>query len=233
MTGSPFDIFTIKNIIITKNFIFNSIHLQGFLLILFTLIISFFFKKSNFIYNSIFFSIELIEKFLEVNIYKENKKHVPFFFMMIFIMFMGNILARIPGMHPVNSLLKVSIPLNVFMIIYFIYAAIKNNFKNFITAFFNPKVVLPMRILIGIIEIFSFLSKIFSFSMRLLANLTAGHILMWVIENFVKNSPFFLKPLPLFFLIFVYLIEIFSCFLQTYVFLILSTNTFKSININH
>ena len=207
MSLSPFDIFTIKNILVTKYFTMDSIHLNILIIISIFTIISYGFRKNNFLYNSVFAIWGLLYDLLEVQKEPENQKYMPFFFTIFLLMFTTNILSRLPGLLPMTSLLKVSIPLNSLMIFYFFYASISRNGLHILDVFFNREMILPIRLLIGFIEIFSFLSKIFSFSMRLLANLTAGHILMWVIESFVATVPIYIKILPLSFLVLIYLME--------------------------
>jgi F0F1-type ATP synthase membrane subunit a len=81
--------------------------------------------------------------------------------------------------------------------------------------------------------LFSFLLKIIIFSLRILANITAGHVLMWAIENLISNTSVYFKILPFGFLVIIYLIELISVVLQSYVFMILTTNIFKSIQKPH
>jgi F-type H+-transporting ATPase subunit a len=233
MSASPFDIFAVKNLWVNKYFAINNIHFGGGILLALFLLIAFAFKRNNFVYNGIFALWKLLYELLEVNKNKNNRQYMPFFATIFLFMMLSNFLARVPGLLPINSLLRVSLPINCLMIFYFFYCSVKVNGTHIVDVFFDRSMLLPIRLLVGSIELLGFFAKIFSFSMRLLANLTAGHVLMWVIEEFVIKMPIYGKILPLAFLILIYLIEMASAALQSYVFIILSVNTFKSIQKPH
>lgn len=233
MTLSPFDMFAVKDILITNHFTINNIHIGGVVILLISLSIAIFFRQFNFIYNGVFSIWKMIYNLLDVKNDKNREKYIPFFFTMFIFMLISNILARVPGLLPITSLLKVSIPINLMMILYFLYCSFRQNGAHIIDIFFNPNMMWPIKILVGFIEIFSLFAKVFSFSMRLLATLTAGHVLMWVIEQFITKIPIYGKILPLTFLILVYIIELASAALQSYIFIILSINIFKGIEKPH
>jgi F-type H+-transporting ATPase subunit a len=234
MTTSPFDIFLVRNLFHTQFFILNNIHINGILIIIIFLVLAYLLRVNNLIHNIIFFIYNILSNLLNITDEKNNEEYMCFFFTIFLFMLISNFLGRMPGLLPINSLLKVSLPIHFLMLMYFIYHSIKKNGIKFIEIFFDKHMHVSIRYLIGIIEIISFLAKIFTFSMRLLANLTAGHVLMWVIESFITKISFYGKILPFLFLVLIYLIEFFSALLQSYVFIILSINTFRHIQqINH
>jgi len=85
-----------------------------------------------------------------------------------------------------------------------------------------PKILF---IAIFIIEFFSFLIRPFSLGIRLFANMLAGHMLLvlitifilFIINFWIFFAPFFFSSILLFLII----LEIIICFIQTYVFVIL------------
>lgn len=84
-----------------------------------------------------------------------------------------------------------------------------------------PLFMLPFLVLI---EIFSYIIRIFSLAIRLSANITAGHTLVYIISTFLlkvifSNYIFFL--IGLCFLSAIWILEIGVAFLQAYVFTIL------------
>jgi len=87
----------------------------------------------------------------------------------------------------------------------------------------SPRFLLPI---IVVIEFISYLLRTFSLSIRLFANIMAGHTLMHILASFVTA---FLKVLPLFaffpfiIVLAVVVLEVCIAFLQAYVFLILLT----------
>ena len=73
-----------------------------------------------------------------------------------------------------------------------------------------------------IIELFAYLAKPVSLSLRLAANMTAGHILLKIIAGFVVSLTLFLKFLPIPIIVALIGFEIFVAILQAYIFAILS-----------
>lgn len=238
-THSPFNMFQVKDIFVTQYITFNNIHF--FFVFIFFLVfifgILFRYSKNNFVHNIVFYIWDMVRNGLnkEQNDNDLSKKNYEthsqtwFFFSMFILILAANIASRIPGLLPSLSLLSVSIPLHGVIILYFLYFSFKINKSHIIDVFFNPSIILPIRIFIGLMEIFSLLAKIFSFSIRLLANITAGHILIWVIEKFVVDMPLLLKPIPFIFLMGMYIMEMAVAVLQSYIFLLLSVNLFQSI----
>ena len=72
------------------------------------------------------------------------------------------------------------------------------------------------------IEVISYLSRPISLSVRLFANMLAGHTLLKVFAGFVVSMPFFTGALPLTFIVALTGLEILIAFLQAYVFAILT-----------
>jgi len=98
--------------------------------------------------------------------------------------------------------------------------------------FFVPKNV-PAALLpfLVIIEIVSYISRVFSLAIRLFANMVAGHALLHIISGSVlvvikKISSFsvflsFISLFPIFILLSIILLEFGVAFLQAYVFIVL------------
>lgn len=85
-----------------------------------------------------------------------------------------------------------------------------------------PKAFLP---LIVVIEVISYLLRSFSLSIRLFANMMAGHTLLFILSGFilafVKSAFFILAILPIVLVIAVLCLEVGIAFLQAYVFTVL------------
>jgi len=73
-----------------------------------------------------------------------------------------------------------------------------------------------------IIEIFTYLARPISLSLRLAANMVAGHVLLKVMAGFVISLAIFLKFLPIPLMVILIGFEIFVAVLQAYIFSILS-----------
>jgi len=88
-----------------------------------------------------------------------------------------------------------------------------------------PKALIP---LITVIEVVSYLIRTFSLSLRLFANMMAGHILLFILATFMLKifiaaplGTFFYLALILTIMLAVYALETGICFIQAYVFLVL------------
>ena len=73
-----------------------------------------------------------------------------------------------------------------------------------------------------IIELFTYLARPVSLSLRLTANMVAGHVLLKVIAGFVVSMAFYFKIFPIPFISILIGFEIFVAILQAYIFTILS-----------
>ena len=77
--------------------------------------------------------------------------------------------------------------------------------------------------LITIIEIISYISRILSLSLRLTANMVAGHTILFILSSF---NLFILIGIPI--LILIYILEIGVCIIQAFVFTILTATYIKN-----
>jgi F-type H+-transporting ATPase subunit a len=82
-----------------------------------------------------------------------------------------------------------------------------------------PKMILPM---IVPIEIVSWLARPFSLAVRLFANILAGHTLLLVFIGLAASLSVYLKPLPFLGGVIMEAFELFVCFIQAFVFTILT-----------
>jgi F-type H+-transporting ATPase subunit a len=154
------------------------------------------------------------------------------FFPLVFTLFMFilavNMLGMIPYTFTVTShiIITVSLALLVFLTV-IIYGFKKNGlhfFKLFVPSGI-PIVILP---LVTFIEILSFISRPISHSVRLFANMLAGHITLKVFAGFITmlGAAGFLgwmgAVLPLGLTVALTALELLVAFLQAYVFAILT-----------
>jgi F-type H+-transporting ATPase subunit a len=92
---------------------------------------------------------------------------------------------------------------------------------HYLSLFLPQGTPLAMAPFIFIIELFAYLVRPFSLSIRLAANMTAGHIVLKVIASFVLMFPFF-AAFPYALLVTLTGFEIFIAMLQAYIFTILT-----------
>jgi F-type H+-transporting ATPase subunit a len=158
----------------------------------------------------------------------EGMKFFPFVFTLFMFVLFANLIGLIPYSFTVTSQLVVTatLALLVFFIV-LVYGFWKNGLR-----FFNlfvpkgvPKAILPA---IVIIEVLSFISRPVSHSVRLFANMLAGHITLQVFAGFIIMLAsagilgWFGAALPFIMVVMLTALELLVAFLQAYVFAILT-----------
>ena len=154
-------------------------------------------------------------------------KYFSFIFTLFLFILVGNLLGMLPYSFTWTSHIIVTFAIAFFIFIGVTFIAIyKHGVVKFLKFFAPAGVPKPMLILLVPIEIISYLSRPISLSVRLFANMMAGHTLLKVIGGFVfvlgANSFIVGGILPLAFLIALTGLEIVIAFLQAYVFAILT-----------
>jgi len=172
-------------------------------------------------------SYEFIGNMIRDNIGKDGLKYLPFVFTLFFFILMGNLIGMMPLSFTWTSHIIVTFAIAFFIFLAVTFIAIfKHGLLKFL-GFFSPSgVPKPMLLLLVPIEIISYISRPISLSVRLFANMMAGHTLLKVIGGFVfvlgANSFVIGGALPLVFLVALTGLEIVIAFLQAYVFAILT-----------
>jgi F-type H+-transporting ATPase subunit a len=145
-------------------------------------------------------------------------------------------LCNLPGIIPVvymPATARIAIPMFLSLLVWVIFIGVgfKHQGASYIkNSLFPPGVPGPLYILVAPIEFIStFLVRPFSLTVRLFANLLAGHILLvtfsLLTEELVQGDSWILKPvgiLPFFMLMFITAFEVLVGFLQAYIFTILA-----------
>ena len=138
----------------------------------------------------------------------------------------GNMVGMIPYQFTFTSHIIVTFALAAVVFIGVTILGFINHGIKFFTFFYIPGVPFYMHPLLIPIEVISYLSRPVSLSVRLFANMMAGHTLLKVIGGFVfvlgANSFIIGGALPVAFLIALTGLEIVIAFLQAYVFAILT-----------
>jgi F-type H+-transporting ATPase subunit a len=150
------------------------------------------------------------------------KPYFPFIFSLFMFVLFCNMVGMLPYSFTVTSHIIVTLIMALFIFIAVtIIGFVKHGFK-YLSIFVPsgvPAVLLP---LITIIEIISYLSRPVSLSVRLFANMMAGHTMLKVFGGFVISLGFLGGWLPLGFSVALTGLEILVAFLQAYVFAILT-----------
>ncbi len=173
-------------------------------------------------------SYEFVANTVRSSAGNEGMKFFPFVFTLFMFVLFANIIGLIPFSFTVTSQLIVtaSLALTVFFIVVG-YGFWKNglHFLNLFVPKGVPKLILPA---IVVIEVLSFLSRPVSHSVRLFANMLAGHITLQVFAGFIIMLGsagilgIFGATLPLIMVVLLSALELLVAFLQAYVFAILT-----------
>ncbi len=161
----------------------------------------------------------------------EGLKFFPFIFTLFMFVLFANLIGLLPpiGFHPftVTSHIAVTFSLAFFVFLMVIFVGLWRHGLGFFSLF-APKVPFVMLIILIPIEVVSFLSRPISLSVRLFANMLAGHTMLAVFGTFVValasagGALSFLSIAPLLAITAVSALEFLIAFLQAYVFAILT-----------
>ena len=162
---------------------------------------------------------------------EEGLKFFPFVFTIFVFVLLSNFLGLIPGSFTVTSHIAVTVSLAAVVIITVILTGFITHGIGFLKLFV-PKAPILLLFLLVPIEIISFLTRPVSLSVRLFANMLAGHTMLKVFAGFVialgatlvTPKPWFgpLAVAPLFLIVAITALEILVAALQAYVFAILT-----------
>ena len=150
------------------------------------------------------------------------KPYFPFIFSLFMFVLFCNMIGMLPYSFTVTSHIIVTLILALFIFIAVTIIGFAKHGLKYLSIFVPsgvPAVLLP---LITIIEIISYLSRPVSLSVRLFANMMAGHTMLKVFGGFVISLGILGGWLPLSFSVALTGLEILVAFLQAYVFAILT-----------
>ena len=163
-----------------------------------------------------------IAQLLNDTVGDQGKRYFPFVFSIFMFVLIGNMVGMIPYQFTFTSHIIVTFFLLAVVFIGVTILGFANHGIRFFTFFYIPGVPFYMHPLLIPIEVISYLSRPISLSVRLFANMLAGHTLLKVFAGFVVSMPFFTGVLPLTFIVALTGLEILIAFLQAYVFAILT-----------
>ena len=153
---------------------------------------------------------------------KKAKPYFPFIFSLFTFVLFCNMIGMLPYSFTVTSHIIVTLAFAMFIFIgVTILGFIIHGFK-YLKIFVPSGVPIVLLPIIMIIEIISYLSRPISLSVRLFANMMAGHTMLKVFGGFVISLGLVAGWLPLTFSVALTGLEILVAFLQAYVFAILT-----------
>ena len=165
---------------------------------------------------------EFLHKLITDNMGKEGLHYFSFIFTLFLFIVTGNLLGLFPYSFTFTSHIAAVGSLSILALFINIYVGIKNKKWSYLRTFFPAGIPWIMAPLIIPIEIISLLSKPFSLTVRLVANMTVGHIMLKSIAGFVVALGLLGGEIPLVFAGLVVAFEMFIAILQAYIYTILS-----------
>ena len=163
-----------------------------------------------------------IAQLLNDTVGDNGRRYFPFVFSLFMFVLIGNMVGMVPYQFTFTSHIIVTFALASVVFIGVTILGFINHGIRFFTFFYIHGVPFYMHPLLIPIEVISYLSRPISLSVRLFANMLAGHTLLKVFAGFVVSMPFFTGALPLTFIVALTGLEILIAFLQAYVFAILT-----------
>jgi F-type H+-transporting ATPase subunit a len=128
---------------------------------------------------------ETIMKMCVDGIGHEGKKFFPIVFTLFFFILFGNLLGVFPYFFTFNSHIAITLSLSLFVFVLVTVVALREHGLHFFSYFLPkgiPGVLAPLMVAI---ELISYLSRIISLSVRLFANMMAGHVMLEVFASFI------------------------------------------------
>jgi F-type H+-transporting ATPase subunit a len=128
---------------------------------------------------------EFVHELVTGQVGDEGKRFFPFVFALFMFVLFGNLLGMLPYAFTFTSHIAVTFALAMIVFVLITAVAISIHGMHFFSYFFPegaPKVLAPLIIPI---EVISYLSRPVSLSVRLFANMVAGHVMLKVFATFV------------------------------------------------
>ena len=166
-------------------------------------------------------SYEFVANMIRDNVGQEGRKYFPFIFSLFMFVFFGNLLGLIPYSFTYTSHIIVTFALAAVVFVGVTIIGFKKHGLHFLSFLMPAGVPMFMAPLIVPIEILSYFTRPVSLSLRLFANMTAGHTMLKVFAGFVVLLGVF-GVLPLALVAALTGLELIIAFLQAYVFTILT-----------
>jgi len=179
-------------------------------------------------------SYTFVSKMISDTAGSKAKPYFPFVFSLFMFVLFCNMLGMLPYSFTVTSHIIVTFALAAIIFVGVTIIGFVNHGVGYLKLFIPSGVPLFLLPLIVIIEIISYLSRPVSLSVRLFANMMAGHTMLKVFGGFVISLGIIGGWLPLSFTVALTGLEILIAFLQAYVFAILTCIYLNdALNLNH
>ena len=174
-------------------------------------------------------AMESLVEFIRLDVAKSNigegyEKHMPYLLTVFFFILLLNLLGLVPYGATATGNINVTLTLAVFTFLITQVAALKAQGVKGYLAHLTAGTHWSLWIIMIPIEVIGLFTKPFALTVRLFANMTAGHIIILslIFISFILKSYIVAMFVSVPFSIFIYLLEIFVSFLQAFIFTMLS-----------
>jgi F-type H+-transporting ATPase subunit a len=156
------------------------------------------------------------------NVGKEGLKYLPFIFTLFLFILFGNLLGLMPYSFAYTSHIVVDAALAIFIFVSVTIIGFWRHGWHYFSLLTPKGTPWYILILLVPIELMSYFIRPVSLSLRLFANMLAGHVLLKVIAGFVVALGLLFGWIPLAAVFAVTLLEILVALIQAYVFALLA-----------
>jgi F-type H+-transporting ATPase subunit a len=173
-------------------------------------------------------SYEFMAKTVRDSAGTEGMKFFPFIFSLFMFILVSNLLGSVPYGFTISSHIIITVAMALFVFLTVIFYGFYKNGPRFLKLFVPSGIPIYILPLVSAIEVLSFFSRPVSHSVRLFANMLAGHITMKVFASFITMLGaiglvgWFGAVLPFGLIVALTGLEILVAVLQAYVFAILT-----------
>lgn len=167
-------------------------------------------------------SYEFVANMVRDNVGAAGQKYFPFVFTLFMFVLFCNMLGMMPYSFTVTSHIIVTFALAATVFIGVTMIGLAKHGFGFLKFFVPSGVPVALLPLLVVIEVISYLTRPISLSVRLFANMMAGHTMLKVFGAFVVGLGVIGGWAPLAFMVAFTGLEILVAFLQAYVFAILT-----------
>lgn len=167
-------------------------------------------------------SYEFIANMVRDNVGKEGMKYFPFVFTIFAFVLVCNMLGLVPGSFTVTSHIIVTFALAAMVFVVVTAIGFARHGVGYLKLFVPEGVPFILLILIVPIELISYLIRPISLSVRLFANMMAGHTMLKVFAGFVVSLGFLGGIAPLLATVAFTGLEFVVGFLQAFIFTVLT-----------
>lgn len=247
MLFSPIEKFDVVNLAffnVAGFFDFSLTSMSIYLLFVFVTTIFFLaffnFNARIFVPSFVQLCVELCVNFvfgvLDKQIGKKGYIYFPFVISLFFFILLSNLYGIAPFSFAPTSHVVVTFFFSITVWFMAIFMGILENGIGFYKIFV-PNVPAWMLPFLVVIEVISYVIRVFSLAIRLAANITSGHVLMFTVAGFVVKLfklNWFAAIFAGLLLLFIFVLELGVAFLQAYVFITLVCIYFNdSLNLSH